>query len=167
MRYVALLFISVTAAMGGPILNTYNYVRYFNLPSDPSTYVCSIANGAPCSGSVVAPGTNWTVNYDSASSSSFGVLHAQASVYLTGDGSLGPLNGGAVPLPSLASVGARGSFLDGFTIGGGYGTGTINLTFQVTGTSSNTPGQSGRGQFQTVRLSQGSLTTITRSPTRS
>lgn len=157
MRCVALLLVSVVAAMGGPILSTYNYVRWYNEPGNPTTLVCSNSNGAACVGSVVAPGTNWTVNYDSSSSSSYGVLHAAASVYLTGDNSLGPLNGGSVPFPNLASVGARGSFLDGFTIGGGSGTGTVDLTFQVTGTSSNTAGQSGRPQFAYVPVVAGAL----------
>ena len=121
-RLLGLFLVSVIAAMGGPALYSNNYLRYYNLPADPTTYACSNSNGVPCSGAVVAPGTNWTINYYSASSSLYGVLHAQASVFLTGDNSLGPLNGGNVPFPNLASLGGRASFRDVFIIGGGTGT---------------------------------------------
>jgi len=57
----------------------------------------------------------------------------------------------------LASLGGRASFRDVFIIGGGTGTGTLKLTFQVTGTSSNTAGQTGRPTFAYVPVVGGAL----------
>jgi len=104
---------------------------------------------------VLAPNTNWTVNYFSTSSADFGVLHAYASLFLTGDASLGPLNGGSVPWPSLASVGGRAGFRDGYTITGGSGQGTLYLTFTVTGSATSTNGAAGRTVVQRVPIVNG------------
>jgi hypothetical protein len=132
-------------------LHTYNYARLFYVPDDPSTYVCSIEDGPPCEGSVVAPGTAWIVNYSADSQADFGVLRAKASVYLTGDGSLGPLLGGPGDWPSLFSVGGRAGFQEGLLVGGGTGSGTLDLLFTVTGSSLQTPGTSGRPLFQLLQ----------------
>jgi uncharacterized repeat protein (TIGR01451 family) len=140
------------SATGAPT-GTLNYVQ-FHGPSDPDQIeVCS--NGAgPCSGEVLAPGTNWTVHYDADSNSAFGVLRATASLFLTGDDTLGGLQG-VGSFPSLVSATARSSFKDGFTISGGAGTGTALLTFTVNGTTSATAGQSGLAQFAFVPVVAG------------
>jgi hypothetical protein len=149
---------SYPVAPGGVApLSTANYVRFFNLPADPSTYACVAPDGASCSGSVVAPGTNWTVNYFADASADIGVLRAKSSVFLTGDNSLGPLDGGAVPFPSLASVGGRANYRDGLWVTGAQGTGTLTLTFTITGTSSQTPGTLGRAAVQYIPIGNGLL----------
>jgi hypothetical protein len=135
--------------------STHNYVRFFDLPTDPSTIACSAPNGVPCSGSVVAPGTNWTVNYFADARADYGILRAKSSIYLTGDNSLGPLNGGAVPFPSLATAGGLSSFREGLWVSGGQGTGTMYLTFTVTGTSSQTPGTVGWAAVQYIPIVNG------------
>lgn len=124
-----------------PILETTNYARFRNA-SDPNvSYPCSNTNGPVCSGSALAPGTNWTVNYFSSASASFGILRGTASVSVSGDNSLGTYD-------SFQSTGARAGFRDTYTITGGTGTGFLTFGFNVTGTSSQTPGNSGRPQFQ-------------------
>src|ERR1035438_5245736 len=72
----------------GPILETLNYARFYSATDPNVSYACQNANGVACNGSVLAAGTNWTVNYDSAGTAGFGVLHDYASVFLTGDNSL-------------------------------------------------------------------------------
>lgn len=137
-------------SLGASSLETLNYARFYTATDPNVIYACANTDGTPCNGNVLAPGTNWTVNYVSSSSAGYGVLRGQASVYLTGDNSLGAF-------PSFVSIGGRAGFLDTLTITGGSGTGTAYFTFQVTGTSGATPGQSGRPQFQWVPVVNGSL----------
>jgi hypothetical protein len=156
LKYLFLPFVLCSVASATPLLLTYNYVRYYNLPADHSTYACEHPNGPACIGSSVAPGTNWTVNYASDSSAQFGILRAQAQFFLTGDNSLGALNGGAVPFPNLLSVGARAGFRDSLTVQGGTGQGTMSFQFSVTGTSSASGGATARPVVQYVPIVAGS-----------
>jgi hypothetical protein len=147
----------MTAVLASPALAqtqllTDNYGRFYSLPADPSTYFCDNANGVNCEGSVLAPGTNWTVNYLSRSVAGFGVLHAYASLNLSGDGSLGPLDGGAVPFPNFVSIGGRAGFRDQFIVGGSTGSGTMRFTFRVTGLSTQAFGAIARPSFQYVPI---------------
>lgn len=154
--YLLPILAATISVQAGPVLSTLSYVRLHG-PSDPDLInVCANTNGDPCLGSVLAPGTNWTLNYSSESSATYGVLRSKASAFLTGDDSLGPLTGVGT-FPTLASVGGRASFQDVYTIGGGTGTGTLYFTFAVTGTSSQTKGQSGRAQFNMVPVTGGGL----------
>jgi hypothetical protein len=141
-------------AVASPLLLSYTYVRYYSVPSDPSTYACSLDN-ASCTGSTTAPGTNWTVNYSTAAATDYGVLRANSSLYLTGDDSMGPLDGGDVPLPHFVSVGARAGYQDSYTVSGGTGSGTLDLQFTVDGTSSATPGAAAGPLFQLVPVLAG------------
>jgi len=142
-------------AYAAPMLETLAYARYYNEPANPAYNICSVIDGGACDGTSLAPGTNWTVNYHSEATANFGVLRSKASLFLTGDNSLGPLNGGAVSFPSLVSIGGRGGFIDSFLIGGGSGSGVVTLSFAVAGTSSSTPGGSGRPQFQSLPVING------------
>jgi PKD repeat protein len=96
----------------------------------------------PCSGSVRAPGTNWIVSYKSSARGHPGVLSATASIKLTGNGALGP------PYPNFFSCGGQIGYGDTLRVNSPGGSGTMILTFTITGSSSQTPGQSGRPQFQ-------------------
>ncbi len=130
------------------MLETLNYARFY-AATDPNTiYACQNANGIACDGSVLAPGTNWTVNYFSQGTSAFGVLNDYASVFLTGDNSLGGF-------PSFESTGARSGYRDTYTIAGGSGMGTIDFTFAVTGTTTQSGGASSGGDFQFVPIVNG------------
>jgi hypothetical protein len=141
--------LSPAHALAAPILLTTSYVRWFFEPSNPAFDVC-VNNSGPCDGSALAPGTNWAVNYHSESAAAFGILRGEASLFLTGDNSLGPLDGGAVSFPHLVSVGARAGFRDSYTISGGTGPGTVTFAFAVTGAGSASSGASARPQFQWV-----------------
>jgi hypothetical protein len=127
----------------------HRQLRAFRVATDPNTvYACEHTNGIPCYGSAKAPDTNWVVNYQSSSDAKTGVLHAFADTYLTGDDSLGPFD-------TFESTGARAGFSETVVVRGGTGTGTLHFSFSVTGTGSNTPGQSGRPQFQYVPIENG------------
>jgi hypothetical protein len=131
------------ASCASPLLETLNYARFY-AASDPNvSYACQNTSGVACNGSVLAPGTNWTVNYFAQGSASFGVLRDQASVFLTGDNSLGGF-------PSFESTGARSGYQDTYLISGGNGSGTIDFIFHVTGTTSSVAGGFGNEQFQYV-----------------
>jgi uncharacterized repeat protein (TIGR01451 family) len=147
----------VTTILGGSAgapISTLNYAR-FHAASDPDvSYACQNTNGMACNGSALAPGTNWTVNYFSHATGNFGLLRGQSTVFLTGDDSLGGLQG-IGSFPSLESTGARSSFRDGLTIAGGSGTGTLNLIFTVVGFGSATAGQLGASEFQYVPVVAG------------
>ena len=132
----------------GPILETLNYARFYSA-SDPNvSYACQNTNGVACNGAALAPGTNWTVNYFAQGTAGFGVLHDQASVFLTGDNSLGAF-------PSFESTGARSGYQDTYTIAGGTGSGTIDFAFQVTGTTASVGGGSAGALFQYVPVVNG------------
>lgn len=156
--FAAALFVTFVGCQvigAAPVLDTLAYGRYYSLPADPATYICSVANGGTCDGTSLAPGTNWTVNYHAGAFADFGILRTQASLSLTGDNSLGPLNGGAVPSPSLVSIGGRAGFTDSVLIQGGAGSGVVTFVFAVTGTSNATAGASARPQFQAVPVLNG------------
>jgi hypothetical protein len=150
---ILLTFLSIAASAGPAAaqssLSNLNYMR-FNVATDGIVICSNDDSTTPCNGSVLAPGTNWTVNYYSQSSSQYGVLKGQSSISLSGDDSLGPY-------PTFASSGARGGYMDTLTIGGGSGAGTMLLNFTVTGTSTQTSGQSGRPQFELVPAPGGVL----------
>jgi len=140
---IGLWLLSSPLIYSGPILETLNYARFY-VATDPNvSYACENTNGVACNGSVLAAGTNWTVNYDSTGTANFGVLRDYASVFLTGDNSLGAF-------PSLESTGARSGYQDTYTIGGGTGSGTIDFTFQVAGTATSAGGGLGSDSFQYV-----------------
>jgi len=126
---------------------TLNYVRFGSYTDPDKVDVCEIVNGDPCSGTTGVPGTLWNADYYSDSSAEFGILHAKAQVTLGGDGSSGGYN-------KFLSVGGNANYRDTITVTGASGQGTLTLRFRVTGTSSQTPGQSGRAQFQRVTFAQ-------------
>lgn len=135
-------------SFAGPMLETANYARFYG-PTDPSAfYACVKTSGVACDGAIKAPGTNWTVNYYSQGTAAFGVLRDSASVFLTGDGSLGAF-------PSIESTGARSGYRDTYTISGGTGSGVVNFSFAVTGTASRTPGAGAGALFQYVPVVAG------------
>ncbi len=125
-------------------LSTDNYVRYYASNDPQGSYACRIINGGPCTGSTVIPGTQWTLDYFSQSSASYGILRAAATAVLHGT------NNGA-PNPTFTTVGGRANYFDTYTILGATGTGTQTLHFQVTGSGSQTAGNSGRAQMQYIR----------------
>ena len=146
--YLAMLFSAVASA--SPMLETLNYVRFYPA-TDPKAFTdCSNTNGVACDGSVKAPGTNWTVNYYSQGTAAFGVLRDQASVFLTGDDSLGAF-------PSLVAVGARSGYMDSYTITapGLTGSGTMYLGFSVSGTTTSAGGGVPNPGFQYVPVVNG------------
>lgn len=142
------MLLSLPLAHATPILETLNYARFYPATSPNVSYACQNTNGVACDGSVVALGTNWTVNYFAQGTADYGVLRDQATVSLTGDNSLGAF-------PSLESTGARSGYQDTYTIGGGTGTGTIEFFFQVTGTTSSAGGALGNPLFQYVPVVDG------------
>jgi len=87
------------------------------------------------------PETAWQVSYEAESAGTLGVIGARASILLAGDDSLGPF-------PSFASIGARAEFMEGWTITGGTGPGTLRVTFEIDGTRTYSEGTSGRPQIQ-------------------
>ena len=107
--------------------------------------------GAPCSGSALAPGTNWTVTYLSqASAVSIALFGAEATVTLTGDNSLGSF-------PSSFESAARVGEQDTVTMGGGSGTGTLDFLYQVSGPASATGGAIAAAEFAYVPIVSGVL----------
>jgi hypothetical protein len=107
--------------------------------------------GAPCSGSALAPGTNWTVTYFSQGAAvSIADFGAEATVTLTGDNSLGPF-------PSSFESVARVSETDTVTIGGGSGAGTLEFDYQVAGPASATGGAIAFPAFYYVPVVNGLL----------
>lgn len=153
-KSVALTGLAYLASLGSPttgiaaVLETLNYARFYSATSPNVFYACANTNGVDCSGSVVAPGTDWTVNYFARSAAAFGLMRDQASVLLTGDNSLGPF-------PSFESTGARSGYRDTYTIAGGTGTGTIDFTFTVSGSATSTGGASAGDLFQYVPVVSG------------
>jgi hypothetical protein len=147
--------VTITQPGVGPT-STGNYVQFHGSSDPDELIVCSNAAGTPCQGTVLAPATNWTVNYYANSSSDFGVLRTQAAAFLTGDNSLGGLQGVGA-FPSLLAAGAHSGFRDTFTFGGGSGTGTATLTFGLTGSISSSPGQSAAAELAYVPIVAGQL----------
>ncbi len=135
---------------------TFNYARFRGATEPDTMYACERDDGIPCQGSARAPETNWFVNYHSSSKAEVGSLEACADVYLTGDGSLGPLQG-VGGLGSLASIGGRAGIVDTLTIHGGTGAGVLTLYFSVSGTVGGSGGTNplGRPHFQYVPVIAG------------
>lgn len=130
-------------ATAAPMLETFNFIRFYG-PADPAAvYPCENYDGTACSGSAQAPGTNWTVQYTSSGSASYGVLRDFASSTLNGDDSLGAFS-------SYSSTGARSGFRDVYTFGGGSGAGVADFVFSVSGTTSQEGGAYASGVFQYV-----------------
>jgi len=90
------------------------------------------------------------MNYFAQSAAGYGILRAEGDVYLTGDNSLGAYSGGGVAF-------GGSSFQDTLTVTGGTGSGTLNLEFDVSGTSSTTPGGSAATFLSLVPLVGGQL----------
>lgn len=110
------------------LLETDNYVRFYGATDPRVVYACDHADGSACDGSVVVPGTNWTVNYHAQGSSAFGILKDHAQLTMTGDDTLGGF-------PSFVSVGARSGYSDSYLITGSTGQGVAQFTFNVSGST--------------------------------
>jgi hypothetical protein len=134
----------LTFSICGASLTTDNYVRYYAATDPLASYACFISNGPDCNGTTTVLETGWTLDYLARSSAQFGILRAASSASLTGFD-----NG--VANPTFISAGGRASYTDTLTILGGTGNGTQTLNFHVTGTGSQSPGNSGRAQMQAVR----------------
>jgi hypothetical protein len=141
---LVIVFAAIQTAHAAAILSTENAAGF------PTDTVCLTTNAAACSGSALAPGTNWTLNYFAQSSANYGILRAEGDVAVTGDNSLGayPYDGSALGFAA---------FQDTLTVTGGTGTGTLNLAFDVSGTSSITPGGSVDVLFQLLPVVGGNL----------
>jgi len=144
MRPLLAVLLTASACAAAPALFTSNYAR-FRAATDPLvSYACQTAFS--CSGSATAPGTNWTVTYSASSHAlGYGILQSEASSVLSGDSSLGAY-------ASFESTGGSAVFQDSYLVTGGTGTGTLRFGFSVTGTTSQTAGSSGRGQFQVTPI---------------
>jgi hypothetical protein len=136
----AIVVLCTQAVSAAPLLWTLNYARV-GPAGAPQQTICTNVNGPACSGSVQLLETNWSIDYHSNSAAEFGMLRAESSVQLEGDASNGSPN-------AFTSVGGNANYRDVITVLGGIDSGVQVLTFQVSGTSSQTPGQSGRAQFQ-------------------
>jgi len=145
---VAVLGLS-SAAVWASSLSTLNYAKFATANGSYLKYVCSNPNGATCSGSATAFGTNWTIHYLSSSQAGYGVLHASASVTVTGSG--------ALQTPYIASVAGLATYQDALT----FFTTTTSLNgiayfeYHISGSSSFSPGQSAGPQLDLVPVVNG------------
>jgi PEP-CTERM motif len=153
MRKISLLVFTLlvlsTATVWGSSLSTLNYAKFSHPNGSFVKYVCSNSSGANCAGSAQITGTNWTVQYLSSSQAGYGVLHASATVSVTGGSTSGN--------PNVASVAGLATFQDALT----FFTTTTNVNgvadfmYHINGSSTFSPGQSAGPQLDLVPVVNG------------
>ena len=126
----ALLILSTVDFSFGAALLVENYLALYPGADPRRTYPCEFVSVA-CNGTVQLPNTDLLATYYSNSSSSFGAMRGESSISVSGP------NGQI--FDSFVIAGGRAGFLDTWTISapGATGTGVANLSFTVTGYTTN------------------------------